>query len=138
MTLHFHELNIWAILVSVVVMMILGALWYSPVLFGNTWLKLIGKKPEDIKKEDANKSMGFAIIPAILHTLTLALLLNFVHAQTIADGLIVASLAAVGFIFMSLFNLVLFEDRSFKLTLLNAGYPFCALNIIAIILVMWQ
>ena len=48
MTLHFHGINIWAVLVSIVAMMVIGALWYSPVLFGNTWLRLIGKKPEEI------------------------------------------------------------------------------------------
>ena len=49
MTLSFHYFNILAFLVCIVSNMILGALWYSPVLFGKVWLNLIGKKPEDIE-----------------------------------------------------------------------------------------
>jgi len=138
MSLHFHGLNIWAVLVSIVAMMVIGALWYSPVLFGNTWMKLIGKKSEDISKKDGNKSMAMSIIPAIVQVLSLALLFEFVHATKIVDGLIIASLIAIGFLFMNMLNLVLFEGRSMKLTILNAGYPLVALNVVAIILVLWQ
>ncbi len=138
MTLQVSFLNLWAILVSIISNMVIGALWYSPLLFGNIWLRLIGKKAEDISKEDANKSMMLSIIPAALSIIFLALILAFVNASTILDALIIGTLMSVGFIGMGSLNLVLFEDRSFKLTLLNVGYSFVAFNIAAVILTLWK
>lgn len=138
MTLQISFLNFWAILVCIISNMVIGALWYSPVLFGNVWLKLIGKKPEDISKEDANKSMMLSIIPAALSIIFLALTLAFVNASTILDALIISTLMSLGFIGMSALNLVLFEGRSFKLMVLNVGYSFVAFNIAAVILALWK
>ncbi len=36
------DINYWAVLVAAVVSMVIGALWYSPVLFGKLWMKYSG------------------------------------------------------------------------------------------------
>ena len=36
------SLSVTAIIVAAVAGMAIGALWYSPILFGNAWLKAIG------------------------------------------------------------------------------------------------
>ena len=131
-------INIWAILVCIVINMGIGALWYSPILFGNVWLKLTGKKPEDISKSDANKSMSLSIIPAVLSIFSLAFILGFVNSTTVLDALIIGSIISIGFIGMNALNLQIFEDRPFKLIILNVGYPFVSLNIAAIILTFWK
>lgn len=138
MTLQIPFFNVWALIVAILSNMILGALWYSPVLFGNTWLALVGKKAEDISKEDASKSMSFSIIPAIFTNIFLTLVLAFANAQTILDALIIGTLLSIGFIGMSAFNLVLFENRSVKLTILNVGYSIVSINIAALILTLWK
>ena len=132
------SLNIFAVLVCTVVNMVLGGLWYSSILFGNVWLKLIGKKAEEISKEEGNKAMGFAVIPAIVTAFGLALITGLTGAATIVDALIIGSLISLVFVGMSSLNLVLFEQRSIKLTLLNVGYPFVSMNIAAIILTFWK
>ncbi len=132
------SINIFAVLVSIVVVMVIGALWYSPLLFGNLWLDLIGKKADDISKEDANMSMSLSVIPAVVTVFGLAILVEISSAATVFDALVAGTLASVFFSGMSSFNLVFFEDRSIKLTLLNAGYPFVAWNICAVILTLWQ
>lgn len=131
-------LNYLALVVVVLVNMLVGALWYSPLLFGNIWLRLIGKKAEEISKEDANKSMSFAIIPALVSAVGLALLVEIASATTIFDALILGTLSSVFFSGMSMLNLVFFEDRSLKLTVLNAGYSFASWNIGAVILTLWK
>ncbi len=138
MSLVFHPINFWAVLVSIVTNMVIGALWYSPVLFGNVWLKLIGKKAEEISKEDANKSMSFSIIPAVVSIGSLAFVLSLVNPGTLVDAIIVASVIAVGFIGMAAFNLVLFENRSVALTILNTGYSFVSLNVAAVVMTLWR
>ncbi|MFZ5516669.1 MAG: DUF1761 domain-containing protein [Candidatus Zhuqueibacterota bacterium] len=138
MTLHFSNLNLWAILVCIVSNMVIGGLWYSPILFGNIWLKSINKKASDISREDANKTMMISLIPAILTVFFLAVTISFVNAVTVVDALVIGTLVSLGFIGMNLINLVLFENRSMKLTLISIGYSFVSLNIAAVILTLWK
>lgn len=138
MSLELESFNGWAVLAGIVGNMVLGALWYSPVLFGNTWLKLVGKKSEDIGKSEGNAAMALSIIPAIVTVCSLALVLGFTGASSLADALIIGSIASVGWIGMSSLNLVFFEDRSLKLTALNTGYFVVALNVAAVILTLWK
>lgn len=138
MTLQFANYNIWAVIVCIVLQMVLGALWYSPVLFGNIWLKLVEIKAEDINQSEGNKAMSFSVIPAAITVFSLSVLITISNAATVIDALIIGTIAAIGLIGMSAVNLILFEDRSVKLTILNVGYPFVALNIAAIILTLWK
>lgn len=138
MSLELHYFNIWAVLVGIVGNMVIGALWYSPVLFGNVWLGLIGKKSEDISKEEGSKAMALSIIPAIVTVLSLALVMGFSNATTVPDALIIGMIASVGWIGMSSLNLVLFEDRSLALAALTAGYFVVSLNVAAVVLALWR
>ena len=138
MTLQVHFFNIWAVLVCFVAFMAIGALWYSPVLFGNYWLKFIGKKKEEIEKENGNRSMMSGMIPALVSTIMLAITLGMVNAATLIDALMIGSIASIGFIGMSAWNLVLFEGKSFMLAVVNVGYSFASMNVAAIILTFWK
>jgi polyferredoxin len=46
--LNLLEVNYLAVLVATVVTMVLGFLWYSPVLFGHAWAKLRNVKMEEM------------------------------------------------------------------------------------------
>lgn len=138
MTLEFAHYNIWAVIVCIVLQMVLGALWYSPVLFGNIWLKLVDRKSEEISRSEGNKAMSFSIIPAAITIFALSFLISIANATSVIDALIIGTVAAIGLIGMSAANLILFEDRSVKLTILNVGYPMVSLNIAAIIMVLWR
>lgn len=138
MTLQVHFFNIWAVLCAIASNMIIGALWYSPLLFGNVWLRLVGKKGEEIDSSDANASMALSIIPATFSALFLFLILSFAGAASVLDAVIVGSIASLGFAGMSALNLVFFEERSMKLTTLNVGYTFVSYLVAAIILTLWR
>lgn len=138
MTLTISTFNIWAVLVAIILNMVLGMLWYSPLMFGNLWLKLIGKTAEEISKEESSQAMKWAFVPAVVSSLSLALILGFLNAQSALDGIIIATVVAVGFIGMSHLNLVLFESRSLKLTILNTGYSLASLILAGIVLSLWR
>ncbi len=42
-------MNIVAILVAALISLPIGFIWYNPSVFGNAWLKAIGKTQEDLK-----------------------------------------------------------------------------------------
>ena len=138
MTLELHFFNLWAILVCFISNMIIGALWYSPLLFGSQWLTLMGKKKEDISGAEANKSMTLSMIPALIMSVLLALTLGYADASTLVDALVMGTLISVGFVGMSTLNLILFEGRSVPLSVLNVGYIFVSMNVAAVILTLWK
>jgi hypothetical protein len=46
--LDFANINYLAVLVAALAAYFFGALWYSSVLFGNTWLRALGKSKEEL------------------------------------------------------------------------------------------
>lgn len=136
--MEINYFNIWAIIVVIVIRMVLGGLWYSNILFGKKWLNLIGKTMDEISKEESNKAMSFAFIPAIVASLALWFILSTLNISSIGYALIVSAVISVGCTAMSHLNLILFEDRKVGLTLINVGYDFISLAIGGIILTIWQ
>jgi Protein of unknown function (DUF1761) len=40
------DINLWAVLVGIIASGVLGALWYSPLLFLRPWTRATGREPE--------------------------------------------------------------------------------------------
>lgn len=138
MSLTFHFFNIWAVLVGTLINMIVGALWYSPILFGNMWMKLVGLKKEDISKENANKAMMISLIPSFLLIFFLHLILSLANANSILDAVIIGSSVSFGIIGMYQYNQSLYEDKPFSLVLIHVGYYIVSLNLNSILFVLWK
>jgi hypothetical protein len=139
MTLQVTGFNVWALLVSVGSQMVIGWLWYSPLMFGTVWLRLIKKaRSGDIDRAVAVRAMSLGIVPALLSVLSLAVILSCTHAATVADALLIGTLLSVGLIGMNYVNLYVFEERSWHLVLINTGHVLVALNTAAVILTAWK
>ncbi|HTA81008.1 MAG TPA: DUF1761 domain-containing protein, partial [Terracidiphilus sp.] len=65
-----HELNHLAILVSAVILWLLGALWYSPLLFAKPWVEIVGRKMGE-KPKGVVKGMIGSFIGDLLLALAL-------------------------------------------------------------------
>ena len=48
--INISDFDWWAIVVATIASYAFGALWYSPVLFGNTWASIQNLSEEDLKK----------------------------------------------------------------------------------------
>jgi hypothetical protein len=48
--MEFIGVNLWAILVSALATMVVGFVWYSPLLFARPWMVLMGYDPNDKAK----------------------------------------------------------------------------------------
>ncbi|MFM2415088.1 MAG: hypothetical protein RI911_781 [Candidatus Parcubacteria bacterium] len=71
------ELNYLAILVAAFVQFVLGALWYSPVLFGKQWMEIMGVSHlsmEEIQKMQKEMGPFYAVQFAltVVYTISLA------------------------------------------------------------------
>ena len=71
----FHHLNLLAVLVAAVSTMLVGFLWYSPVLFAKPWMKEMGYDPNDKAQTEAmQKSAGLAYAGSLAASLISACL----------------------------------------------------------------
>jgi Protein of unknown function (DUF1761) len=79
--MHFHHINLLAVLVAAIATMVVGFLWYSPLLFAKAWMKEMGYDPNDkAKTEKMKKSAGPAYGGSFLASLVSAFILAlFLH-----------------------------------------------------------
>lgn len=60
------EMNFYAILVAAASTLVVGAVWYSPMLFANAWMKENGLTEEQLKKGNMLKIFGLTFIFSIM------------------------------------------------------------------------
>lgn len=137
--------NLIAVLGAAIASMVLGFLWYGP-LFGKMWMELSGFKKEDIGKMKMSAQMGYvgAAITSLVMAYILALFLEvrtapisiFIGAFDISlTAFATAFLIWFGFIATVSLGSVLWENKPFKLYLLNNAYNLLNLLVMAAILV---
>ena len=57
--MYAHHVNLLAVLVSAIATMLIGFLWYSPLLFAKPWMREMGYDPADAAKmQEMKKSAG--------------------------------------------------------------------------------
>ena len=141
MEFDFGELNYLAIVVGVVINMVLGALWYSPVLVGKPWMAAAGITAEDIEeagKGEQYKGYAVAVVVSIVLVFVLALLTRNLGIDEPLDGLVLGLVAGIGLVAASQAPNYSFEGRSLRLFLINLGYSVVGFAIIGVLLAVWQ
>lgn len=132
------EINYFAVLVCAVVPMVIGFLWYGPI-FGKTWMSLVGKTEEEIKKDfNPAKTYGLTVIANFIVAYCLSRLFSYVDVSTIGEGLRLAFLCWLGFTASQFFINNLFEDKPIKLLLINVFYHLVVLLVFSVIIVLWK
>lgn len=134
-------MNYLSVFVTTVVAFVIGALWYSPLLFGDAWKKLLKIKVSKKEMEAAMKGMWKVLIGGFFVTLILVFMLdlfmNFLNVVTLSQGVLLGFLIWLGFLATTMFNIVLYEKKPFKLYLINAGHYLAVLLISGGILAVW-
>ena len=130
-------INWMAVLVAAVSNFLLGGLWYSPLLFYKSWARENGFTDEDVKKRNMPKIFGFAFLWSLVMSLNLAMFLNDKKTDT-AWGATAGFLAGFGWVAMAIFIIGLFENKSTRYMLINAGYMTLSFIIMGLILGAWR
>lgn len=130
------SLDLPAVLVAALSCFMLGGLWYSGLLFGKTWMQESGITEERTKKQNIPKTFGLAFIASLVIAFNLAMFLG--SDSTLQSGLFYGFLAGFGWVAMAFAINDLFEQRSFKLFLINASYHTLAFTIMGGIIGAWH
>ena len=105
---------------------LLGALWYSPVLFGKPWKAMVDVPPER-KKTRMVLGMIASFIGSVIVSFLLMHVLWWAGVDGLKRGVFVGFILWAGFIFAPLSAQYIYEGRSFKLFAINTGYWLVAL-----------
>lgn len=130
------QLNYLAIIVAALSTFLIGGLWYSPALFGKAWMRENGFQEEDMKKGSMAKIFGLAFVLGLISAVNLAMFMG--PENDPAMGALWGFLAGAGWVATFVGTHYLFERRSLKLFLINAGYSIVALTVMGVILAAWK
>jgi hypothetical protein len=134
--MNLSTLNWPAVIVATLSAFVLGALWYSPVLFGKAWMRANNISPDGPKTGMA-RILILALVWTFVMAVNLAMFLN--DKQTnVSWGATAGLLAGFGWVAMAIFIIGLFERRSLAYMLINAGYMIAALTMMGAILGGWR
>jgi len=134
------DINYLAVLVTAVISMVIGGLWYSPLLFGKLWMNLSNINQRDISKaKQKGMAMSYlaAFIGALVTSYVLAHFIDYTEATTITAGMTAGFWIWLGFIATTTLGVVLWEGKPIKLYLLNNAYSIINLLIMGAILAVW-
>lgn len=134
------SVNLAAVLVAALVNMVLGGLWYSPLLFGKTWMKLSNipmEKMGEMKKQ-ATKSYAIAFVAALVMSYVLAHFATYMKVATIPEGAQLGFWIWLGFVVPVSLGSVLWEGKGYTLFGINVGYYLVSLLIMGSIFAVWQ
>ncbi|WP_396182361.1 DUF1761 domain-containing protein [Flavobacterium sp.] len=160
------EMNFYAILVAALTTLVVGSIWYSPVLFGNAWMKETGLTEEELKKGSMLKIFGLTFVFSVLLAMILQVLcvhqfgpLGMIGGPDFIDSAkpsYAAFMADYGTVFRTFkhgalhgfmsglflaFPMIaingLFERKSWKYIFIHAGYWTVSMTIMGAIVCGW-
>lgn len=141
--MHMHSLNWLAVLVAGISTMIVGFVWYSPLLFAKPWMREMGYDPNDKAKiqemqKSAGPAYGASLVAGMLSAFTLALILHGLQANDLHVGLMLGFHVWLGFVATVQLTGALFAKQSMKLFAINTGYQLVCYLIMGAILSLWR
>lgn len=134
-------INWWAVLTATASTMVLGGLWYGPIL-GKRWMKAMGMDPNapmtPEKKKAGNKAMLLMIPLAFLTAWVMAYMVDYTLATNWLEGAQTAFWLWLGLQLPLILQGKLFENKKMELITINASYQLAALLIQGAILGAWM
>jgi len=138
----FVGINFWAVLVAAVATMVLGFLWYSPMLFARPWMRLMGIDPDDKAKlaemqKCAGKLYVISFVASIVSAVVLAKIIDITSINSIPYGMKFGFFVWLGFVATVQLTGALFSKQPTKLFLINTGYQLVCYVVMGGILARW-
>lgn len=125
--MRFMGVNVWAVLVSALATMVVGFVWYSPLLFARRWTILMGYDPDDkAKLAEMQKSAGpsymLSLVASVLSAAVLGKIIGIATIHTPLYGIKMGLAVWLGFVTTVQLTNALFMRQPAKLYAINTGY----------------
>lgn len=127
------DINLTAVLVASVAYMIIGFLWYSPMLFGKSWVKASG-----MNKKGMGPTYLASFITVFITSYVLAHFIDLADAESPKAALQAAFWIWLGFMATKSLSGVLWKGEPIQLYAINVAYDLVGLGVASLILTMWD
>ena len=131
------SVNVWAVLVSGVLDWVIGALWYSPILFAKPWARLMKMDMESDEHAASPLLYLGALVVGLVLAAGLAVLLDLSGAGTVPAALLVAVVTWTAFTAAPAFANAIFGG-SIPLWAINTAYRLVSVLLMSVILASWR
>ncbi len=137
--MNLHDLNYLAIAAAGAAKFALGGLWYSPLLFKQPWLAAMKFSEEELAKAKGQGAPVLAItfVVGFVQAFALAVVLKAIKSDCVGCAVGTAMMLSVAFAAVPIGINYLFERRSLRFFLVNAGYDLVGMVIAGAILGAW-
>ncbi|HYU91183.1 MAG TPA: DUF1761 domain-containing protein [Gemmatimonadales bacterium] len=135
------NINILAVLVAAVLTFVLGAVWYSPVLFAKQWMAAQGytsEKVEEMKRKGVSRAYAVSVLCYLVTAYVMALLASYTNSTTLAQGLWLGFLTWLGFAATVGLTANMFSEKPIAAWVLDAGYQLSYLVLMGVLLSLWR
>lgn len=135
------NVNILAVLVVAIATFVLGAFWYSPVLFAKQWMQAQGYTPEqleEMKRKGLTRGYVVSLLCYLVMAYVVALLALYTNSTSLAQGLWLGFLAWLGFAATLGLAANMFSDKPIAAWIIDAGYQLASLLTMAAVLSVWR
>lgn len=140
MTLDLGQLNWLAIVVGALVYFGLGALWYSPMVFGRAWQRSIGWDESRTPPQQSAMTYVVPVVAYLVMAIAVGLLAAATGTDEFVEGIVLGLVLGIG---LSLAHT--FVDASFDPNkpepwtwfAINGTYHALGLVIVAVIIAIW-
>jgi Protein of unknown function (DUF1761) len=134
--------NLWAVLGAAVASMVIGFVWYSPVLFAKPWMLAMGYDPADKARiaemqKTAGPKYGISFLASLLTAFVLGKFMLHFGIATYLYGMKVGFETWIAFVMTVQLTDKLFSNRPLKLFMINTGYQLVCYLAIGAILGKW-
>ncbi len=124
-----------AVLVAGIAAFVVGMIWYSPMLFGKQYMKMVGMTEKEMKagKSRMMPMMIQTLVISIITAYVFAHILGFSGAATLMEGILGAFWVWLGFFATTHYLGVLYERKSMQMWFIQAGYSLVSLVAMALV-----
>lgn len=132
------QINHLAVLASVVVLSVLGFLWYGPLL-GDLWMEYNGLDMAGMEANPPSIATWITnLLATVLTVYVLAWLFMNMNVETLAKGALIGFVLSFTFILLSFMTSNLFAGRPYGLSWIDGGHSVVAMTIAGAILGVWR
>lgn len=133
------DVNIWIVLAGGISAVVIGFVWYAPIVFGKMWMELADIKPGSLEAGTAQRfTMALAgLVTATVLSWVLAQFALLWQSFTLGSALELGFWVWLGFMMPVIVGPMLWEQKSPKFVAINAGYWLVATLCIAVIVSLW-
>ena len=134
-------LNWLAVIAGGVVYFVLGALWYSPILFGRAWQAAIGWDPDRAPPQMSPTSYVVPLIGYLGMSVAVGFLAAGSATDTIGEGVTLGVVVAIGLSLMQTLVSATFDPnlkRKWTWFWITGSYNAVGLMVVAIIVAVWR